>query len=111
MKAGMSLVPGLNKLSLMNSRIIQRQVHPCLGLWKLSLQLGKKGQKLDWSFPRVRPRVDLASTGIERRKQVQGTYTLVLVFQTNWLAWSIRQRWGLLHTEKDTLYPSLDPQS
>jgi len=46
-KAGMSLVPGLNKLSLMNSRIIQRQVHPCLGLWKLSLQLGKKGQKLD----------------------------------------------------------------
>jgi hypothetical protein len=80
----MSLEPGSNKLPLMYFCVIQDEIDGCLGCRNF-LQLGKKGYELNFSFAQAGARIDLPSAGIEGRKQVQGTHTLVLMLQASWL--------------------------
>jgi len=91
-EAGMGSQPGLNLLSFMHLQIVHHQIHARLADGKLLLQLGEKPNEFDLPFARLGASVDLARSGIKRRKQVQGSCSCVLVLQTSWGAWASGKR-------------------
>src|SRR5947209_2214126 len=94
----MSRQPSPHLLPLMHCCMIQHEMDGRPGCWDLSLQLGKKGDEPHLAFTQVGSCINSPGARIKRCEQVQGTHPLVLVLQTNWLAWSSRQRRGLTWT-------------
>ena len=99
-KARMSCQPSLRAPSFVNTRVIEDEGDARHGRRNLSIQVFEQSNEFLLALPSPRTSVDLANTGIESRKQMQSTCTLVLKLQANVSARLSRKRWSQTGTRR-----------
>ncbi len=91
-KARMNCQPSLRTPSFVNTHVIEDEGDVRHGRRNLSIQVVEQSNELLLALPSPRTSVDLASTRIESRKQMQSICTLVLMLQANVSTRSSRKR-------------------